>query len=320
MILQGRCTMVDVAFQPAATANISGARKRSSLHKTLRRKSTVAFLLTLPLILLVALLVIYPAIYAIHLATLNKAMTKFIGLGNFEFLFKRDTFWMVVKQSCNFAITAVIFKALIGFIVAHLVHNVPLKGQRKWRGMLLVPWVIPPAMSTLAWLWLFDPSYSAFNYTLGLFGIGPIAWTGDPVWARFSVILVNVWYGAPFFMIMYLAALKSVPEQLYEAAAIDGANWWQRIWYVTLPMMRNIIAITALFSLIVTFANFDIVRILTAGGPLDHTHIFATWSFRVGIEGSDIPLGASVSLFMAPILAIAAVFILRDISKRGNEA
>jgi multiple sugar transport system permease protein len=175
-------------------------------------------------------------------------------------------------------------------------------------------------MSTLAWLWLFDPSYSAFNYTLHLFGIGPIPWTGDADWARFSVILVNVWYGAPFFMIMYLAALKSVPEQLYEAAAIDGANWWQRIWYVTLPMMRNIIAITTLFSLIVTFANFDIVRILTAGGPLDHTHIFATWAFRVGIEGSDIPLGASVSLFMVPILAIAAIFILRDVSKRGNES
>jgi multiple sugar transport system permease protein len=186
--------------------------------------------------------------------------------------------------------------------------------------MLLVPWVIPPAMSTLAWLWLFDPSYSAFNYTLSLLGIGPIPWTGDAMWARFSVILVNVWYGAPFFMIMYLAALKSVPDQLYEAAAIDGANWWQRIWYVTLPMMRNIIAITTLFSLIVTFANFDIVRILTAGGPLDHTHIFATWAFRVGIEARDIPLGASVSLFMAPILAVAAFFILRDVTKRGNES
>ena len=134
------------------------------------------------------------------------------------------------------------------------------------------------------------------------------------------MILVNVWYGAPFFMIMYLAALKSVPEQLYEAAAIDGANWWQRIWFVTLPMMRNIIAITTLFSLIVTFANFDIVRILTAGGPLDKTPIFATWAFRVGIEGSDIPLGASVSLFMVPILAVAAIFILRDVSKRGNES
>ncbi len=90
------------------------------------------------------------------------------------------------------------------------------------------------------------------------------------------MILVNVWYGAPFFLIMYLAALKSVPEQLYEAAAIDGANWWQKAWYVTLPMMRNIIAITVLFSLIVTFANFDIVRILTHGGPREQTHVFAT--------------------------------------------
>ena len=186
-----------------------------------------------------------------------------------------------------------IFKAIIGFFVAHFVHNIPAKGQRKWRGMLLVPWVIPPAMSTLAWLWLFDPSYSAFNWILALFGIGPVPWTGDAYWARFSVILVNVWIGAPFFMIMYLAALKSVPEQLYEAAEIDGANWWQRMWYVTLPMMRNIIAITALFSPIVTFANFDIVRILTQGGPIDKTHVFATWSFWLGIQGGDIPLGAS---------------------------
>ncbi len=312
--------MVDVAFQPTRAAANRTAPKTSSLKNALKRKSTVGFLMTLPLILLISILVIYPALYAIHLATLNKAMTKFVGLGNFQFLFKRDTFWMVVEQSCLFAITAVIFKALIGFIVAHFAHNIPSRKQRKWRGMLLVPWVIPPAMSTLAWLWLFDPSYSAFNYTLGFFGIGPISWLGQVGWARFSVILVNVWYGAPFFMIMYLASLKSVPDQLYEAAAIDGANWWQRIWYVTLPMMRNIIAITTLFSLIVTFANFDITRILTAGGPLDHTHLFATWAFKIGIEGSDIPLGASVSLFMAPILAIAAVFILRDISKRGNEA
>jgi multiple sugar transport system permease protein len=312
--------MVDVTFQPANVPQVRTARKKSSLHRALKRKSTMAFLMTLPLIVLIAVMVIYPAFYAIHLATLNKAMTKFVGLGNFQFLFKRQTFWMVVEQSCIFAITAVIFKALIGFIVAHFAHNIPSKKQRKWRGMLLVPWVIPPAMSTLAWLWLFDPSYSAFNYTLGFFGVGPISWLGETGWARFSIILVNVWFGAPFFMIMYLAALKSVPDQLYEAAAIDGANWWQRIWYVTLPMMRNIIAITTLFSLIVTFANFDITRILTAGGPIDTTHIFATWSFRVGIEGGDIPLGASVSLFMAPILAIAAVFILRDINKRGNEA
>ena len=308
--------MADIAARSAVSAT---GDSRSSLHKLMQRKSTIAFLMALPLILLILILVAYPAGYAIYLAMLNKSMTRFVGFGNFDFLFGRETFWMVVYQSCLFAITAVIFKAIIGFVVAHFVHNIPTKGQRKWRGMLLVPWVIPPAMSTLAWLWLFDPSYSALNWILAGFGIERIPWTGETGWARFSVILVNVWIGAPFFMIMYLAALKSVPEQLYEAASIDGATWWQRIWYVTLPMMRNIIAITALFSLIVTFANFDIVRVLTRGDPLNTTHVFATWAFRVGIESGDIPLGAAVSLFMVPILAVAATFILRDITKRGSE-
>ena len=296
------------------------AVRRGGLRRLARRKSTTAFLLTLPLIVLIAALVVYPAFYSIYLSMLNKTLERFVGLDNFRFLFTRDTFWMVVKQSCIFAITAVLFKALIGFCVAHFVHNVPAKGQRKWRGMLLIPWVIPPAMSTLGWFWLFDPSYSAFNWLFVRIGLPAVTWLGDPLWARFSVILVNVWYGAPFFLIMYLAALKSVPEQLYEAAAIDGANWWQKIWYVTLPMMRNIIAITVLFSIIVTFANFDIVRILTAGGPIDQTHVFATWAFLQGIEGGDLALGASVSLFMFPILAVAAIFILRDINRRGNEA
>jgi multiple sugar transport system permease protein len=309
--------MVDaVAPQSALAMNA----KRSSLHKLMRRKSSIAFLMTLPLMMIIGFFVIYPAGYAIHLAMLNKSMERFVGFDNFLFLFKRDTFWMVVQQSVIFAVSAVVFKALIGLFVAHFVHNIPAKGQRKWRGMLLVPWVIPPAMSTLAWLWLFDPSYSAFNWLFAHLGVDGVNWLGDKFWARFSVILVNVWYGAPFFLIMYLAALKSVPEQLYEAADIDGANWYQKLWFVTLPMMRNIIAITVLFSLIVTFANFDIVRVLTAGGPIDQTHVFATWSFKVGIEGNDIPLGACVSLFMFPILAVGAWFILRDITKRGNEA
>lgn len=298
----------------------SPTRRRMTMKKFVRRKSTIAFVLALPLILLIALLVIYPALFSMYLATLNKSMERFVGFGNFEFLFKRDTFWMVVKQSCIFAISAVLFKALIGFFLAHFVHTIPAKGQRKWRGMLLVPWVIPPAMSTLGWFWLFDPSYSAFNWIFVRIGIDPVNWLGEPFWARVSVILVNVWYGAPFFLIMYLAALKSVPEQLFEAASIDGANWWQKIWYITLPMMRNIISITVLFSLIVTFANFDIVRILTNGGPVDQTHVFATWAFNLGIESNDIPLGASVSLFMLPILGISAIFILRGVTRRGNEA
>jgi len=171
--------MVDAALDAPVIAKSSG--RRSTLRRALQRKSTIAFLMTLPLLLLVALLVLYPALYSVHLATLNKSMERFVGFDNFLFLFKRETFWMVVQQSCIFAITAVIFKALIGFIVAHFVHNIPSRGQRKWRGMLLVPWVIPPAMSCLAWLWLFDPSYSALNWLLALFESGPCRGPARPI-------------------------------------------------------------------------------------------------------------------------------------------
>jgi multiple sugar transport system permease protein len=289
------------------------------MRQWMRRRSTIAFLFCLPLFVAVVSLVIYPACYSIYLSMLNKAQTKFVGLDNFSFLFSRESFWMVVEQSAIFALGAVFFKALIGLITAHLVNNLPAKGQRKWRGMLLVPWVMPLALSSLGWWWLFDPTHSALNWLIEQFGGSGVPWLSAPNWARASVILVNVWYGAPFFLIMYLAALKSVPEQLYEAAAIDGANAWQRFRHITLPMMQNIIAITVLFSLIVTFANFDIVQILTQGGPRNTTHVFATYAFMLGIRSGDIPLGAAVSLFMFPVLGVAAFFILRSVRKRGSE-
>jgi multiple sugar transport system permease protein len=285
----------------------------------MKRRSTIAFLMALPLLTLMIVLVAYPTGYAIYISMLDRGMTRFVGLHNFALLIGRAGFWRVVYQTCLFAITAVIFKAILGLVVAHLVHNIPSRGQRKWRGMLLAPWVIPPAMSTLAWRWLFDPSYSAFNWILQHLGMDRIFWLGEPGWARFSVILVSVWFGVPFFMIMYLAALKSVPEELYEAAAIDGANWWQRLRYVTLPMMRNLIAITMLFSLIGGFTGFDIVAVLTNGGPLGTTQVLATASFLVGLMSGNFPLGTSIALFMLPLLAATATLILRGIAKRGSE-
>ncbi len=313
--------MVDTVqtWTPALRGAAAAPSTRRGLRKFMRQRSTTAFLMCLPLIVIVTSLVVYPAFYSIYLSMLNKAQTRFIGLSNFSYLLSRDVFWMVVQQSAIFALSAVFFKALIGLITAHLINNLPVKGQRKWRGMLLVPWVIPLALSSLGWWWLFDPTHSAFNSIVTGLGFSEIPWLSDPYWARFSVILVNVWYGAPFFLIMYLAALKSVPEQLYEAAEIDGANAWQKFIHITLPMMRNIIAITVLFSLIVTFANFDIVQIMTAGGPRNMTHVFATYAFLLGIRSGDLPLGAATSLFMFPILAIAAVFILRGVRKRGRE-
>jgi multiple sugar transport system permease protein len=303
-----------------ATQAIPARRSGGGLKGVLRRRAIVGALMTAPLIALLGGLVAYPAVYAIYLSLLSRNMTHFVGFHNFILLLRRDTFHMVVFQSALFAVTAVIFKAVIGFTLAHLMHNVPSRRQRVFRGLLLLPWVIPLALSTLGWWWLFEPTSSALNWLLVRIGLPPQDWLGDPWTARFCMILVNTWWGEPFFMIMYLAALKSVPEQLFEAAAIDGASAWQKLRYVTLPMMRNIISLTMLFSLIVTFANFDIVRILTNGGPVNTTHIFATYAFQVGIQSGDIPLGAAVSLFMLPVLAISSFFVLRGISRRSQEA
>jgi multiple sugar transport system permease protein len=290
----------------------------SGFFDWLASRSTVGVLMCLPVILIIGILVVYPFLFSIYLSMLNKAETEFVGLGNFVFLWGRETFWMVVRQSVVFTVLAVLFKMLIGLAVAHLIHALPTRGQRVWRGLALVPWVIPPALGTLGWWWLFEPRYSALNWILEGMGFEAVAWLSDVVWARFAVILVNIWYGAPFFMIMYLAALKSIPAELYDAAKVDGASAWQQFVFVTLPMMRNIIAITVLFSTIVTFANFDIVRVLTQGGPRNATHLFATYAFKVGIETGDVPLGAAVSLFMFPFLAVLAYFILRNVRERAE--
>jgi multiple sugar transport system permease protein len=293
---------------------------RGSLRKLMRRKSTIAFLMTLPLLILMIGLVAYPAGFAIYISMLDRSMSRFVGPANFALLVDQERFWRVVYQTCLFAVVAVALKAFLGFVAAQFVYNLPTKGQRKWRGMLLVPWVIPAAMSVLGWRLLFEPSFGAFNWVLEHLGMHRVFWLGDTGWARFSVILVTVWFGAPFFMVMYLASMKSVPEELYEAASIDGATWWQRIRYVTLPMMRNIIALTMVFSLIGSFAGFTIVNVLTNGGPLGATQVLGTASFLVGIMAGNLPLGAAISLFMVPVLATAAIIVLRGVAKRGNEA
>lgn len=288
---------------------------RGRLLVRLRSRQAIAFCMCLPLLVLVAGLIVYPFFYSIYLSLLNKRETAFVGLENFRFLLGYDTFWLVVRNSFLFTATAVFFKASLGFTLALVLHTLPGRGQRIWRAVALVPWVMPLALSSLGWWWIFEPTHSALNWILVLLGGSPKPWLSDPAWARFSTILVNIWYGTPFFMIMYLAGLKSIPQELFEASAIDGAGPLQRLLHVTLPMLKNIIAITVLFSTIVTFANFDIVRVLTRGGPRYTTHLFGTYSFNLGIEGGDIPLGASVALFMFPILAVSAFFILRGVRR-----
>lgn len=293
--------------------------RRSAFGRFARRRSTTAFVMCLPLILLIAGLIVYPFFYSIYLSMLNGSMTRFVGLFNYKFLLRNSVFHLVIFQSCFFAVTAVFFKALIGFILAHVMHNITSRDQRIWRGLLLLPWVIPPALSTLGWWWMLSGDYSAINWLLAQVGIHPVAWLAETWWARIWVVAVNVWFGTPFFMIMYLATLKSISAELYEAATIDGATWMQKIRYISLPLLRNIIAITTLFSLIVTFANFDIVQILTGGAPANTTHVFATYAFQMGINSGNIPMGAAVSLFIFPILVVFSIFILRGVGRRARE-
>ncbi|MBI2493343.1 MAG: sugar ABC transporter permease [Candidatus Rokubacteria bacterium] len=297
---------------------VSAARTRSArrgLSLRLRSRSAVGVLMCLPLIGLIVGLVAYPFFYSIYLSLLNKRETAFVGLDNFRYLTTMDTFWMVVRMSFLFTFMAVLWKAVLGFTLALVINAVPPRGQRIWRGIALIPWVMPLALSSLGWWWIYEPTHSALNWLLVLLGMSPKSWLADPFWARFSVILVNVWYGTPFFMITYLAGLKSIPLELYESSAIDGANAAQRLRHITLPMLKNIIAITLLFSTIVTLATFDIIRVLTRGGPRQTTHVFGTYAFELGIATGDVPLGAAVSLFMFPILAVSAFFILRGIRR-----
>jgi multiple sugar transport system permease protein len=184
------------------------------------------------------------------------------------------------------------------------------KFKRLIRGAVLLPWVIPTALSTLAWGWMFDSLYSVVNWTgirLGLLA-APGPNLGIASYAMTAVIAVNVWRGLPFFAIIVLAGLVSIPREYYEAAEVDGAGSWRRFCHVTLPLLKPVLAVVILFSTIFTFADFNIVQVLTRGGPVNTTHLFATLAYQTGLWGGNLGQGAAISLFLFPVLA-AVVFI-----------
>ncbi len=281
----------------------------------LKSRRYIGYWMILPLLALVIGLVVYPFFYSIYLTFQDKSGREFVGLSNFKRLVNHSTFWLVVGNSFRFTLIAVFFKAALGLALALILNNLPFGGQRLWRGVCLLPWVMPLALSCFGWWWVFEPTHSAINWVLIQIGVSPKPWLSDPFWARVSTIVANIWYGTPFFMIMYLAGLKSIPPSLYEAAQIDGAGAIHRFRYVTFPMLRSLIAITVMFSIIMTFANFDIVRILTRGGPRYTTHLFGTYAFNIGIETGNLPQGAAIALFMFPVLGVTAFFILRRIAR-----
>jgi len=204
----------------------------------------------------------------------------------------------------------VAFKTVLEIWLAMLLFR-NFRFKRLIRGAVLVAWVIPTALSTLAWWWMFDSLYSVVNWTAIHLGImsppGP-NWLGMTNYAMTAVIAVNVWRGLPFFAIIVLAGLVSIPREYYEAAQVDGAGSWGRFRHVTLPLLRPVLAVVILFSTIFTFADFNIVRVLTRGGPVNTTHLFATLAYQVGLDGGNLGQGAAISLFLFPMLA-AIVFV-----------
>ncbi|PYM43164.1 MAG: ABC transporter permease [Candidatus Rokuibacteriota bacterium] len=235
---------------------------------------------------------------------------QFVGLGNFRNIIGNEIFQRTVYNSFVFTSIAVAFKTVLGIWLAMLLFR-NFRFKRLIRGAVLLPWVIPTALSTLAWWWMFDSLYSVVNWTAIHLGImsppGP-NWLGMTNYAMTAVIAVNVWRGLPFFAIIVLAGLVSIPREYYEAAQVDGAGSWGRFRHVTLPLLRPVLAVVILFSTIFTFADFNIVRVLTRGGPVNTTHLFATLAYQVGLDGGNLGQGAAISLFLFPMLA-AIVFV-----------
>jgi len=290
------------------------------LHEWWEQEHIFGYGLILPALLLIVCLVAYPFGMAIYFSLSDYWVGSpgtFIGLDNFRAILKNDVFHQTVYNSFVFTSIAVVIKTILGVWLAMLLFR-PFKFKRLIRGAVLLPYVIPTALSTLAWWWMFDSLYSVVNWTaihLGLINPPGPNWLGMTSYAMTAVIAVNVWRGLPFFAIVVLAGLVSIPREYYEAAEVDGASSWGRCRHVTLPLLKPVLAVVILFSTIFTFSDFAIVQVLTRGGPINTTHLFATLAYQVGLTGGNLGQGAAISLFLFPALAAFVFIQLRYIRK-----
>lgn len=296
-------------------------KSRSPLWQKLGRDFVLAYALLLPLILILFLLLAYPIASAIWITLQDKTIGmvgRFIGLENYrELLFNDPFFWQVVRNGFIFTIGSVLLKLLVGMVMA-LVLNQPLIFRGLWRGLLLMPWVAPTVVTALSWRWMLDLT-GVLNLVLRDLGLmkTSIPWLAQYGTALFSLILVNTWRGFPFFGITLLAGMQAIPQELYEAAEIDGATVWQRFRYVTLPSLRTVILVVTILSIIWTFNDFSIVWLLTGGGPGHATDVFATYTYKLGFVTSRLGYGQTVSVILAPVL-ILIIMILSPLMLRGE--
>ena len=260
---------------------------------------------------LLGLFIAYPFIRGLLLSVTDTRVGvegPFVGLQNFERLISDPIFHLVVWNTCWYTLVTTIFKLGLGLWLA-LLLNRSFRFKAFTRAFILLPFIIPTVLSTFAWKWMFDPTFSVLNWILYKLGFisSEVNWLGDPELAMFSIIVVNIWRGVPFFAISLLAGLQTISPDLNEAAAIDGAPPLKRFWYITWPLLLPVTMVVVLFSVIQTFADFQIVYVLTGGGPANATHLFSTYAYQLGVGTGLLSQGAAVSLAMFPILMLIVV-------------
>ena len=261
-----------------------------------------------PPVLFLAAMVGYPFVYGVYLSFQHRPVAhagEFVGLANFIADWNDPVFWQVARNTIVYTFVATFLKAAGGLGLA-LVMNQSFPMKNLVRAALLLPFIVPTVLSTIAWMWILDPTFSVLNWFLIAFGIanpGP-SWLGNPTLAMGSLIVINTWRGLPFYAITLLAGLQTISPELHEAATIDGANTWHRFRFITLPLLQPVLFIVTMFSVIFTFSDFQLVYVLTHGGPANATNLFATYAFDIAMGAGQFGLGASVALAMLPFLAL----------------
>ena len=301
---------------------VAARRPRFGLRpgEWLNREGILGPLFVTPALLLLLVLVAYPFCMALYFSLSDAFIgrpSQFIGIRNFVNLWESDAFRQTFQNAFVFTSIAIAVKLVLGITLA-LLLNQQLWFKRWIRGAVLLPWVIPTALSTLGWWWMFNSLYSVVNWTgIALEFMDPPGpnWLGQKYYAMAAVIVVNIWRGLPFFAITILAGLLAIPKELYEAAEADGAGPVRRFWYITLPLLKPVLGIVILFSTIFTFSEFNIVYVLTQGGPINSTHLFATLARQVGLETGRIGEGAAISLYLFPVLVFVVWAQLRSVRK-----
>jgi len=312
-----------MAIDAATTRTAFGSDPPPRRQRLLEDERWLAFALLVPTMVLLGMFIAYPFVRGIMLSVTNSRVGvegDFVGLANYYKIWNDSIFRTAVYNTFLYTAVTSVFKLALGLWLAMLLNR-NFRGKAFTRAFILLPFIIPTVLSTFAWKWMFDPTFSVINWTLFQLGAitGRINWLGDPDLAMASIVVVNVWRGVPFFAISLLAGLQTISPELNEAAAIDGAKPWHRFWYITWPLLLPVTMVVLLFSFVQTFADFQIVYVMTGGGPANATHLFATYAYQLGVGTGLLSQGAAVSLAMFPILlliVIAQLLYIRRVEVR----